>query len=99
MFKGLKFVDTWYGKVVPFAIKGYFAKLLGPLHVECMPFAITDSTPGPRHSDLDVAGAHVQMEKEVTLKKLQPKKMSRLKITLNVVNDIKQPCISLISQG
>ena len=82
MFNCFEFVDTRYGKVVALAVQGDFAKLLGSLHVECMPFAITDSTPGPGHSDLDVAGAHVQMEKEVTIKKLQPKKMSRLKIEM-----------------
>ena len=82
IFKCFKIVGTWYGKVVPLPIKGDFAKLLGPLHVECMPFAITDSTPGPGHSDLDVAGSHVQMKKQVTTKKLQPKKMSRLKLEM-----------------
>ena len=76
----VKNVDTWYGKVVALAIKCDFAKLLCPLHVECVPLAITDPGPCPRYSDLDVAGAHVQVKKQVAIIQLQPKKMPRLKI-------------------
>ena len=59
--------------------------------MEGVPFAITDPSLSARHSNLDVASAHVQVEKQVTIIQLQPEKMPRLKIcsvkSLNEVND------------
>ena len=46
--------------------------------MKVVPLAVADLAPGAGDPNLDVAGAHVHVEEQVTLEQLQSKEMSRL---------------------
>ena len=54
--------------------------IFGPpeYEVKVVPLAVADPAPGAGDPNLDVAGAHVHVEEQVTLEQLQSKEMSRL---------------------
>ena len=69
---------TWNYKIAPLAVQGDLAELSRPLSVKVVPDTIV--YPHLRHSDLDMAGAQVEVKVEVAGEELQTKEMSALEV-------------------